>query len=406
MATEYSPYLKTIDASRQQMTSLLLKWTQIPSESDNILGLSFMLDALKEEFIHLGGVLQEIPLEFQEHIGVDGKIEKYPIGAMLSIRKHWEAPIQVLLVGHMDVVPAQDFIVNMPEENRLQIRGAADMKGGLIVLYHALLALENSIFAGKIGWEILITPDEEIGSPGSTAILEKRAREEFDIGLIFEPAFADGALVDERKGSANYTLIVRGVAAHAGRDPHAGCNAISSIMPYLKQIEELGNREKGITVNIGILQAGEAVNVVPDLAICKFNLRMHKREEMEHVKRELQRIVNQPKSDERITVLLYADSERAPKPMDEATQNLINAYTQCGKDIGLKLQFRTSGGVTDGNTLAGAGLPTLDSLGPVGGNLHSPEEYVLLNSLPERSKLAALFLMKLANGEIVLPKER
>lgn len=224
---------------------------------------------------------------------------------------------------------------------------------------------------------------------GSRDLIAQHAKGH-DVGLVFEPSFPDGSIVSARKGSANFTIIARGKAAHAGRDFHLGDNAITKIARFAIEAEALTDDSKEITVNIGHIEGGGPVNIVPDLAVCRLNVRMREDKDLKMVKGKLKELA------EKYAVELTQDSERPPKPFDEKTQQLFAAFKECAAEFGMELKWSPSGGVCDGNTLAGAGLPTIDTLGMVGGGIHTPKEYAELGSLKERAKLLALFLMHFA----------
>jgi len=272
------------------------------------------------------------------------------------------------------------------------------MKGGLLVLLTALQALEKSPFSEKIGWKVLITPDEEVGSPGSCQLLVEESKNH-QLGLIFEPALPNGSLVSSRKGSINYTLVVQGKASHAGRDFYLGKNAITALAQIAITAEDLTDPHKEITVNIGHIEGGGTVNIVPDQASCLINLRVKDSEDLTMVKDRLKKICKKEGENRGVSITLHEDSERPPKPVDELTQALFDALRSCAFQLGFDLKWEPTGGVCDGNTLAHAGLSTIDTLGVVGGNLHTEEEYVLIPSLVERSLLTAQFLMHFAATE-------
>ena len=133
----------------------------------------------------------------------------------------------------------------------------------------------------------------------------------------------------------------------------------------------------------------------------RFNVRVNESAQMEWVQQHLVALLDQVNRRDGISVRLHGGFRSPPKPIEPVTQRLFEAVGECGRELGLSIQWTTSGGVSDGNRLAAAGLPNVDSLGVRGGAIHSPEEYVLLDSLPERAKLTALLLMKLAAGELV-----
>src|SRR5262249_17454996 len=127
--------------------------------------------------------------------------------------------------------------------------GVADAKGGLAVMLIALQAFEQCPWSKNIGWEILINPDEEIGSPGSSELLRQCATSNH-VGMVYEPAFADGAIVSQRKGSGNFDLVVRGRAAHAGRDFAQGRNALTAAATAAIALDHLNQSIPNVTINI------------------------------------------------------------------------------------------------------------------------------------------------------------
>ena len=403
MLQAYQPTMRWIADQQQEMIHLLTQWAQINSASDNIEGLDRMADALMHAFGALGTQIQQVALPTRTIVNADGELVSSPLGKALRLKKHPHASKQVFLAGHMDTV----FPQNSPFQNTqwidaqtLRGPGVADMKGGLVVLLTALRALENSPWAGKIGWEVLINPDEEIGSPGSDFLfLEAAARNH--IGLIFEPSFPDGTLVSSRKGSINFTAIARGRAAHVGRDFHLGRNALTYLARFFIAVDKLTNADKGITVNIGRFVSGGPANIVPDLALGKMNIRMESSEEMEAIEHAILALAaNANREEEGLTLKLVCDAKTPPKPFGNDLKTLFHAFHHCADTLGIALRWKPTGGACDGCRLYAAGLPNIDTLGVVGGNLHTAEEYVLVDSLRERTQLTALFLMQWAAEEI------
>jgi glutamate carboxypeptidase len=263
----------------------------------------------------------------------------------------------------------------------------------------ALEAFERSPWAANVGWEILINPDEEIGSPGSARLLIEAAKRNH-LGLVFEPSLSDGNLVGARKGSGNFTVIVKGKAAHAGREPHSGRNAIVALARFIVGLASLADSTGAITTNVGHIQGGGPVNVVPDLATCRFNVRVVTPEAQRSFEEGLRALAEEIDAIDGISLEIEGRFTRPPKPLDEKTLKLLEQFAACGRDLGLSFLWLPTGGACDGNNLAAAGLTTIDSLGVTGGNIHSSDEYILLDSLVERAKLTALLLMKLGAGEI------
>jgi glutamate carboxypeptidase len=277
--------------------------------------------------------------------------------------------------------------------------GVADLKGGLVVMLTALQALERSPFAPGIGWEVLINPDEEVGSPGSAGLLEACARRNH-VGLLYEPALANGTLAGARKGSGNFTAVVRGRAAHAGREFHQGRNAIVALAEYTRGLDALNGRREGVTLNPGKVEGGGAVNVVPDLAILRFNVRISSTEDGQWVEAQMDALEQALGRRDGIRVQRYGAFARPPKPISLPNERLFAAVAECGRMLDIPIAWQPTGGCCDGNNLAAAGLPNVDTLGVRGGGIHSEREYVILDSLTERAKLSALLLMRLAGGEV------
>ncbi|MGD0542611.1 MAG: peptidase dimerization domain-containing protein, partial [Tepidisphaeraceae bacterium] len=220
------------------------------------------------------------------------------------------------------------------------------------------------------------------------------------LGLLFEPALSDGALVDRRRGSGNFSIIIRGRGAHAGRDFAHGRNAVLAAAQLALRLHALNESTPGVTVNIGAIDGGSPANVVPDLAVCRVNIRTTEPHDEQRILSAVNRLIAEANSADGISVQLYGRFASPPKIPDDRTGRLLDAIISCGRDLGLALAHRPSGGASDGNKLAAAGLPNIDSLGVRGDQIHSPGEFLFTSSLVERAQLVALLLLKLAGGDI------
>jgi len=401
----YTPHLDWIDSQHDRMCGLVTRWAAINTGSDHLAGLEQLTPLIGEAFDVLGGQRQLIDLAPRESIDSAGQVCRPPLAQAIGITKRSESPRRVFLGIHMDTVyppapptPAPQRI----DDNTLRGQGVTDAKGGLVVMLVALEAFERSGLAQPMGWEVLINPDEEIGSPGSAFLLRQCAKRNH-LGLVFEPTLPDGTLAGPRGGSGNFTVVLRGKAAHAGRQFHQGRSAIDAAAALIIALSALNGAVPGATVNVGKVEGGVAVNVVPDLAICRFNVRINEPSVQDVIDEQIQQIVDDVGQRDGISIELHGGWNSPPKPMDTPTQTLFEHVASCGNDLGLSIRWQATGGVCDGNKLAAAGLPTIDTLGPRGGDIHSPDEYLLLDSLTERAKLTALLLMKLANGELPWP---
>lgn len=399
----YQPHLAWIASQYDTMLAQVKAWSAINSGSYNLHGLGAMSDALEAAFAQLQpDTVERIDLAPQSSVNVSGVLVETPLGQALRFRKRADAPLKVMLTGHYDTVYPKHHPFQDPyERDELTTGGpgVADMKGGIVVMLHALLALERSEWANHIGWEILLNPDEEIGSTGSAPLLAEGARRN-DFGLTFEPGLPDGTLAGARKGSGNFSAVVHGRAAHAGRDPQLGRNAIAALAEFILAINGLNGQKPGVTVNPGRIEGGGPVNVVPDLAICHFNVRVATHDEQLWVQEELKKMEVAFAEKDGISLHLHGGFTRPPKQLTPENIRLFDFIKDCGASLGLDLREKATGGCCDGNNLAAHGLPNVDTLGVRGADIHSPQEYMVNASLVERAQLSALLLLRFAAKEL------
>ncbi len=403
--TSIPAHVDWIRTRHDEMCRLVTQWAGVNTGTHNVAGVRSFAQQVADRFSALGGEISFSDVPPFASVDDRGMRADEPLGSVVRVRKRPEAPLQVLLVAHLDTVfGAQDAFqrVSVVDEHTLRGPGVADCKGGIAVMLTALEAFERSDAAGAIGWEVVLNPDEEIGSPGSRTLLLERAREA-DVGLVFEPALPSGALVKSRKGSGNYTLVVRGRAAHAGRDFDRGRNAIHALASAVDALARLSGARPGLTVNVGRIAGGGAVNVVADVAVARFNVRVVEPADQAFVEARLRDVMAGLESKDGIVSELFGGFGAPPKPLAGPSAALLDHVLDCGRQLGLDLATETSGGVCDGNRLAAAGLATVDSLGPRGLGIHTDREVVHLDTLTERAKLSALLLTRLATREIEWP---
>jgi len=404
----YAPYLDWIDSQSQHMVHLTEQWSRINSGSYNLAGLAQMLKVLEDNFLWLNASMERVTLPPLEAVDSKGNVITIPVGQALRIRQRPDAPIQIFLGGHMDTVFGADHPFQEPRylnEHTLNGPGVADLKGGLVVMLKALEAFERSPWAAQLGYEIVINPDEEIGSQSSD-FLFKEAAARNQLGLIYEPALRDGTLAGARKGTGNFTFVVRGRAAHAGREFELGRNAIVRAADVVQALNALNGVREGVTVNVGKIEGGGALNVVPDLALVRFNVRVPHLEDQAWIQAECAKIQRAFGEEPDYQVALHGCFTRAPKPMSAANESIFNLVKAAGELLGQPIQWKATGGCCDGNNLWSYGLPNVDTLGVRGGDIHSDREFVLLESLAERSRLSALILMRLAAGDETVPSKK
>jgi glutamate carboxypeptidase len=402
VTAKFASVLDWIDSQRDRMIEQVVQWSNINSGTMNVDGLERFAAVLREAFATLGGQMSAIELPPAESVDDRGQNRQSPLGKAISIIKRPNAQRRVFLCIHMDTVYPVDHpfqSCRLLDGGKLHGPGVADAKGGLVVMLTALQALERSDLASQIGWEVLINPDEEIGSPGSSLLLIEAARRN-RWGLLFEPAMEDGSLVDRRKGAGNYSVVVHGRSAHAGRDFPRGRNAVVAACELAAALHAVNGLKDGVTINIGKIDGGGPPNVVPDLAICRMNLRTTVPEDEAWLLARIEPLVAAVNQREGFSAQLHGGFFSPPKIPDAQAKALMELIAQSGSEVGVTVNYKSSGGTSDGNKLAAAGLPNVDTLGVWGGSIHSPDEFMRTSSLAERAKLTALTLLKLAGGEL------
>lgn len=387
------------------MVSTLREWCAINTGSLNLDGLSVLRARIAAAFSALGADVLEVPSAPQQIVTASGELTTRALGSCLRIVKRPQAPVRVLLAGHMDTVFAADHPFQgdrLIDADTLNAPGGADMKGGILVMLEALKAVEQSRLAERVGYEVILNADEEIGSPGSAAILHEAAKRA-QFAMVYEPAMADGALAGARKGSGNFSAVFSGRAAHAGRDHASGRNAVAEAARFAASLDALTGARDGLTVNVAKIDGGGPNNVVPDNAVVRFNARVDRAEDADWFLGEARRLLAETRARDGFHAHLHGSFARPPKPMTPQLEAFFRALKECGVELGLDIGWKASGGVCDGNNIAAAGVPVIDTLGPRGGAIHSADEFVKLDSLEERAKLSALLLLRVAAGDIPNP---
>ncbi|MDO1558554.1 hydrolase [Brevundimonas sp. 2R-24] len=376
-------------------------WCAQNSGSRNHDGLMRQLEALEALAATLPCAVERVALPDLVEITDAGEARHTPSPPALRLTLRPEASVQVVMTGHYDTVfPADSAFqsVRTRDDGALWGPGIADMKGGISVMFGALEAFETFPGKDRVGWTVLWSPDEEIGSPGSAQELA-RLGALGHLGLTFEPALPDGSMAGARKGSANFHLVVRGKAAHAGRAFHEGRNAVAGAAMIAAELHGLNGLRDEVTINVSKISGGSALNVVADNAVVRFNVRVPDKASADWITAEVNRIVASPPF-EGLNLHLHGGFTRPPKPMDAAQTELCRAVEGAGAALGLPIAWKPSGGVCEGNNLHAAGLPNIDTLGVRGGDIHSDQEFAWPESFVERAQLSALILMKVAGGEI------
>ena len=388
-------------AAAEPMLDQVLEWSAVNSGSRNLPGLERMAGMLADAFAALPGEIELLDSAPVDAVNATGRPVPVEHGKNLHLKVRAEAPVQLLFTGHMDTVFGETHEFQQTrwiEDGVLNGPGVADMKGGLAVMLAALKALEASEAAANIGYEIVINSDEEVGSLGSAPLIERAARGK-KAALTYEPsALPDGTLAGARPGSGNYSLIVRGRSAHAGRNPEEGRNAVVAAADLALRLERL--IRDGLTVNSSRIEGGGPSNVVPDLAVLRVNLRPRTPEIEAQAKRQIDEAVAAVAAERDVDIGVHGGFGRPPKPMTADMEQLFRLVKQAGADLGQSIDWRPSGGVCDGNNIAACGVPVVDTMGVRGGKIHSMEEFLISESLGERAALSAVTILRIAEGRL------
>jgi len=295
---------------------------------------------------------------------------------------------QILVLGHLDTVYGLGTLTQMPfrlSRGRAYGPGALDMKGGLVIALFAADALRATGCAPQKRIVFLWTSDEEIGSGTSRALIEREARRS-DAVLVLEPASGlSGSVKTGRKGVGEIEIAATGRAAHAGLNPADGINAIEEIALQIARISRWNQPRLGITVSAGVIEGGTRANVIPENARVIVDVRAERAGDMRALEekfRALRPILRGAK-------LQIRGGFNRP-PMEPKTGAALFARARAlARGMGVTLGEASVGGGSDGNFTAALGVPTLDGLGAVGEGAHSPDENIVMRSLPERAALLA-----------------
>ncbi|TVP76622.1 MAG: M20 family peptidase [Gemmatimonadales bacterium] len=331
------------------------------------------------------------------------RVERHPApgwGQHLDARLGEGAP-PLLVVGHLDTVHPVGTLERLPVEERtgndgvprLYGPGVYDMKGGLALLLTALELLESQGRGPGVPLRILVTADEEVGSPHSRDLLETAARDASG-ALVLEPPLPGGGMKVRRKGMAGWTLAMEGVPAHAGIEPEKGASAIHALVGVLEEVVALGRPAEGTTVNVGTIRGGTTGNVVAESAEARVDVRFRTRAEGARVTSAMEAL--RPR-DPRCTLRLQGGINRGamePGPRAlEMARRALEAARPLARAMGRpEPHTGATGGGSDGNLISAVGCPVLDGLGPDGAGAHTMEEHVLLEDLPYRIVLYSLLL--------------
>jgi glutamate carboxypeptidase len=369
--------LRYLTQRQDQIVETIRELVEIESPSDNKEAVDRIAGFLAPKFEALGG-------RTQLH-------RSYDFGDSLQI--NFSSPADrkpVLLLGHYDTVYPLGTLANMPcaiKNGHLRGPGVLDMKSGIALMLHAIEALQ-AWHSGQLPRPVtvLLVSDEEVGSRSSRKITEALAKESAGV-LVLEPAAGlRGAVKTARKGVGEYTLRVKGIAAHAGLDPGKGHSAILELARQIAAIAKLNNLRQGLSVNAGVIEGGTRTNVVAAEASVGIDVRIKKAKQAAGVDRKLRSL---KPFDKHCKLQINGGINRLPMERTAGVAALYHKAREIAGQVGWALEEAAVGGGSDGNFTAGMGIPTLDGMGGVGEGAHAVHEFIVISELPRRALLLA-----------------
>jgi glutamate carboxypeptidase len=397
-----SPAEQTVldTAAAAPMLDRVEAWAAVNSGSRNPAGLSTMAGLLADAFAVLPGEARLVEPAEVDAVASDGSIAAVAHGRHLHLKVRPDAPTQILLTGHMDTVYGKDDPFQASswlQEGVLNGPGVADMKGGIALMLAALAAVETSPVAQRLGYAVVINSDEEVGSGSSAALLRQAAAGKI-AALTYEPALPDGTLAGARAGSGNFSIIVTGRSAHAGRNPEEGRNALLAAADLALRLKAASGVTDGtgFSCNPAKIDGGGPNNVVPAHAVLRVNFRPRTPADEIAAGALLERLIAEVSREHDVSMHRHGSFGRPPKPIDVGAERLFQLVKRCGADLGLPIGWRDTGGVCDGNNIAACGVPVVDTMGARGGSIHSSDEFLITDSLVERAQLSALTILRIA----------
>ena len=366
----------------QQLLSELEGWVRLETPTTDPARVNVLMDVAQAELAGAGAAVTRVP-------GRDG------YGDNLIARVNQRPGVKPILVaGHLDTVWSAGTLETMPfhvDGDRAHGPGILDMKAGSFAALYAVRGIARQHVATKRPITLLLTPDEEVGSPTSRAIIEREGAEAA-FALIPEPAGPGGVCVTARKGVGRFTLRVDGVSAHAGAAFDDGASAVVELARQILRLHDLVDKPRGITLNVAPIRGGSRPNVIAPEAEAEIDLRVMTHADGERLE---SLILGLKPIDPRCRLTLTGGMNRPPYAESAGGLALYERLRALGVGLGLDIGKQHRGGGSDGNFTAALGVPTLDGLGCPGAGAHAPHEHILWRELEPRVALMATLLEEL-----------
>ncbi|NER15737.1 M20 family metallopeptidase [Spongiivirga citrea] len=370
-----------LEEHHDEMIAFLTKLVRLESPSGEITLQHEILNVLKEE-------LNELDFYTLHILGKEtgGYLYARPI------KREKRIPIQ-LIIGHCDTVWPIDTIVEMPIEDKAQkLKGPGiyDMKVGITQMIFALKAIKDLSYPTKVLPVLLINSDEEIGSKESTIAIKRLAKIANRAFVLEPPLGLDGKLKTARKGIGRFIIKVKGKASHAGLDPKKGISAIVEMSHQIQKLYAMNDFEKGITVNVGMIEGGISPNVIAPESRAVVDVRVLNEVDGDLISSKIKQLRPHLAN---VTLEIEGGIGRPPMEKNSRNTDLWNIAKQKGALLGISLEQATAGGGSDANTTSQL-TATLDGLGTPGDGAHASHEYILKNKMVERTALLTLLLLE------------
>jgi glutamate carboxypeptidase len=374
--------LRFCESRRDWLVGLVETLVRHESPSTDKAAVDRCADALAHHLRELGGRVE--------------MIDRDQVGNLVRA-EFGQGATRVLLLGHLDTVWSVGTLADRPlrhEAGRLYGPGVFDMKAGVAIGLLATQALVAIAPASDVRVVMLWTSDEEIGSRHSRAVIEDEARRSRAV-LVLEPSLPDGAVKTARKGCGDFEIEVAGIAAHAGIDPERGASAVHELAHQIVELERLQDLEKGVSVNVGVIEGGTRPNVVAERAVARVDVRAPSARESTRLEQALRGLRPGRRG---ITLQVRGGFDRPPLERRPGVVRLYEQAREVARALGRDLGEGATGGGSDGNFTAALGVPTLDGLGAVGAGAHAADEHVIVADLPWRAALVAGLIARTAAG--------
>jgi glutamate carboxypeptidase len=382
-------YFYKIMTQHQEITSLITSLAEINSGSFNVAGCHHVQQELIKLIRPLTDNITLYPTAPVMHLADDGRKISQQFSSVLHAKINPQALYRVCLFGHVDTV----FPENHPFQsvsrsgNFLSGPGVSDMKGGIIIMLEALKRFLTSTDTLNIGFDIVLNGDEEIGSLASSDYLLSLCPS-LSVALGYEPALPCGSFAQHRKGGITFSILAKGLSAHAGRDFDKGRNAITALSRLSVFCDDLWRQNTGLSINVGQFTGGGAVNVVPDTAIMRMNMRSFDNGQLKNIYKTIQEYALELSSTYEVSFEFIERNRRKPKTSFDKQVILEESLKNIHKEMSLSCTFKHTGGMCDGNLFAGENIPTIDTLGAIGDHIHTDNEYLDIEAVETRIQLS------------------